>query len=296
MEDDLPEYRLSVDRERAAASGLGSGELASMLGVLVGGQAVTTYEDHDGEAVNVRVRLPQPLRGDIRSVADLKASVPAPAGPALVPLTDLVTFTRATSPAEIGRRDLSRQLIVDANLDNLPLGHGRRRSRRPRPSGSRWRRATGGRSAATPRSWWSRSATSPRRCCWRHLRLPDPRGAVRVVHRPAVDHAVAAAVDRRHGRHARAHRRHHQHHVAHRPDHADGARHEERDPAHRLHEGPARPRPRPARGAHHGRPHAAAADHDDHDGDDLRHAAARSSPSARARSSGRRWPARWSAA
>ena len=75
MEDDLPEYRLRVDRERAAASGLDSGDLANMLGVLVGGQAVTTYEDHDGEAVNVRVRLPQSLRGDIRSVADLKASV-----------------------------------------------------------------------------------------------------------------------------------------------------------------------------------------------------------------------------
>jgi HAE1 family hydrophobic/amphiphilic exporter-1 len=122
MEDDLPEYRLRVDRERAAASGLGSGELAAMLAVLVGGQAVTTYEDHEGEAVDVRVRLPQALRGDIRNVADLKASVPSAAGPALVPLTDLVTFTRATSPAEIGRRDMSRQLIVDANLDNLPLG------------------------------------------------------------------------------------------------------------------------------------------------------------------------------
>jgi HAE1 family hydrophobic/amphiphilic exporter-1 len=122
MEDDLPEYRLRVNRERAAASGLGSGELAGMVGVLVGGQAVTTYEDHDGEAVNVRVRLPQSLRSDIRHVADLKATVPSPAGTALVPLTDLVTFTRATSPAEIGRRDLSRQLVVDANLDNLPLG------------------------------------------------------------------------------------------------------------------------------------------------------------------------------
>jgi HAE1 family hydrophobic/amphiphilic exporter-1 len=122
MEDDLPEYRLRVNRERAAASGLGSGELANMLAVLVGGQAVTTYEDHDGEAVNVRVRLPQSLRGDIGNVADLKAAVVAPTGPALVPITDLVTFTRATSPAEVGRRDMARQLMVDANLDNLPLG------------------------------------------------------------------------------------------------------------------------------------------------------------------------------
>ena len=122
MEHDLPEYRLVVDRERAAATGLGSGALARTLGVLVGGQAVSTYEDQEGEAVDVRVRLPKELRGDVRQVGDLKMTVPTPAGPALVPLTDLVTFTRATSPAEIGRRDLKRQVTVDANLDNVPLG------------------------------------------------------------------------------------------------------------------------------------------------------------------------------
>ncbi len=122
MEDELPEYRLVVDRERAAASGLGSGAVAGMVATLVGGQAITTYEDREGEAVNVRVRLPEQLRGDIRQVADLKVSVPTLEGAALVPLTDLVTFTRATSPAEINRRDMSRQLVVDANLDGLPLG------------------------------------------------------------------------------------------------------------------------------------------------------------------------------
>jgi HAE1 family hydrophobic/amphiphilic exporter-1 len=122
MEHDLPEYRLVVNRERAAAAGLGSGALTSTLAVLVGGQAVSTYEDEEGEAVDVRLRLPQALRGDVRQVGDLKLTVPTPAGPALVPLADLVTFTRATSPAEIGRRDMSRQVSVDANLDNVPLG------------------------------------------------------------------------------------------------------------------------------------------------------------------------------
>jgi len=122
MEYDLPEYRLVVDRERAAATGLGSGALASTLGVLVGGQAVSTYEDEEGEAVDVRVRLPKELRGDVGQVADLKMTVPTAAGTALVPISDLVTFTRATSPAEIGRRDMKRQVSVDANLDNVALG------------------------------------------------------------------------------------------------------------------------------------------------------------------------------
>jgi HAE1 family hydrophobic/amphiphilic exporter-1 len=122
MEQDLPEYRLSVDRERAAATGLGTSAVANTLGVLVGGQAVSTYEDETGEAVDVRMRLPGRLREDVTQVGNLRISVPTPEGPALVPLADLVRVERATSPSEINRRDLARQVVVDANLDNLPLG------------------------------------------------------------------------------------------------------------------------------------------------------------------------------
>ena len=121
-EQDTPEYRLVMDRERAAASGLGSGAVANAVSALVGGQAVTTYEDDEGEAVNVRVRLPESLRGTVGQVSDLKITAPTSQGLALVPLADLVTFTRATSPAEVSRRDLARQVTVDANLDGLPLG------------------------------------------------------------------------------------------------------------------------------------------------------------------------------
>jgi HAE1 family hydrophobic/amphiphilic exporter-1 len=122
MEQDLPEYRLIVDRERAANTGLGTSAVANTVGVLVGGQAISTYEDETGEAVDVRLRLPERLRQDVTQVGDLRVSVPGPEGPALVPLADLVRFTRATSPAEINRRDLARQVVIDANLDMLPLG------------------------------------------------------------------------------------------------------------------------------------------------------------------------------
>ena len=122
MEQDLPEIRLSVDRERAAASGLGSASVANTVALLVGGQAASTYEDEEGEAVDVRVRLPEALRADVHQINDLKVTVPGPTGASLVPLADLVTFSRGTSPAEIVRRDLTRQVTVDANLDALPLG------------------------------------------------------------------------------------------------------------------------------------------------------------------------------
>lgn len=123
MEQDLPEYRLRVDREKASTLGLGTMPLVRTIGALVGGRVVTTYEDEEGEAVDVRVRLPEPLRQDIRNVENLKLAVPVPGGPpALVGVGDLVAAERTVSPSEIARQDLMRQVVVSANLDGLPLG------------------------------------------------------------------------------------------------------------------------------------------------------------------------------
>lgn len=123
LELDLPEYRLVVDRERTADAGLSTPAIARTIGALVGGQAVTTYEDEEGEAVDVRIRLPLEMRRDVSQIGDLRIAVPRPAGaPALVPLSELVTAERAATPSEISRRDLSREVLLTANLDDLPLG------------------------------------------------------------------------------------------------------------------------------------------------------------------------------
>ena len=123
MEQDLPEYRLEVDRERAAQLGLSTADVVRTVSAMVGGQVASTYEDEEGEAVDVRVRLPGSLRENISQVGDLRLSVHGVSGKnALVPISDLVTIKRSVSPAEISRRDLSRQVILSANLDRLPLG------------------------------------------------------------------------------------------------------------------------------------------------------------------------------
>ncbi|MFN7990506.1 MAG: efflux RND transporter permease subunit [Thermoanaerobaculia bacterium] len=123
LELDLPEYRLVVNRERAADAGLSTPAIARTVGALVGGQAVTTYEDEEGEAVDVRVRLPLEMRRDVTQIGDLRIAVPHGKGtPSLVPLSELVRAERATTPSEISRRDLSREVLLTANLDDLPLG------------------------------------------------------------------------------------------------------------------------------------------------------------------------------
>ncbi len=123
LEHDIPEYRLRVDREKALSAGVTTSAIVGSLGKLVGGEAISTYEDEDGDAVDVRVRLPERLRRNPSQVADLKVSVAdGNGGVKLVPLASLTSTIVAASPTEINRRDLARQITVSANLDNLPIG------------------------------------------------------------------------------------------------------------------------------------------------------------------------------
>ncbi|OGQ97012.1 MAG: RND transporter, partial [Deltaproteobacteria bacterium RIFOXYD12_FULL_57_12] len=123
LEYDIPEYRLMVDRERALAAGVSSNDIVTALSRLVGGEAVTSYEDEDGDAVNVRVRLPETLRTNPGQLRNLKITVPdGTGGVKFLPLSALTRIEAANTPSEINRRDLSRLITVSANLDNLPIG------------------------------------------------------------------------------------------------------------------------------------------------------------------------------
>jgi HAE1 family hydrophobic/amphiphilic exporter-1 len=123
LEQDIPEFRLTVDREKAMDAGVMTADIVRTVGALVGGQAVTTYEDEDGDAVDVRVRLPRDLRENPAQVERLKLAVQRPGAlPALVPLNNLVSYGMSTTPSEINRQDLTRQVVMTANLDELPLG------------------------------------------------------------------------------------------------------------------------------------------------------------------------------
>ncbi len=124
LEHDIPEYRLVVDREKAANTGAMTGDIVRMLGALIGGEVVTTYEDEDGDSVDVRVRLPEKLRESPDQIGNLRLAVADPAGgqARLLPLSNLVSFAAFTTPSEISRQELTRQVTIGANLDKLPLG------------------------------------------------------------------------------------------------------------------------------------------------------------------------------
>ena len=122
LDHDIPEYQMTVDRERAKDAGVNTADIASTVSRLVGGEAVSTYEDEDGDAVDVRVRLPESLRRDPGQVRNLKLAVTKEGLTTLVPLGNLTRYTVSNTPSEINRRDLSRLVTISANLDGVPIG------------------------------------------------------------------------------------------------------------------------------------------------------------------------------
>jgi HAE1 family hydrophobic/amphiphilic exporter-1 len=121
LDQDKPELRLKVDRARAVNVGLSTIQVTPRA--LVGGKVVTTYEDHDGDAYDVRVRLPEQYRRDPTRLERLTVlSHSADGKRTLVPLGDVVQLQLDISPAKIQRLDLRRQVILSGNTAGVPLG------------------------------------------------------------------------------------------------------------------------------------------------------------------------------
>jgi HAE1 family hydrophobic/amphiphilic exporter-1 len=123
LENDIPEYRLIVDREKAVNTGIMTDRIVRTVSALVGGEVVTTYEDEDGDSVDVRVRLPEHLRQDPSQVQNLRLTVQrGNRSSALMPLSNIASYEVSNSPSEINRQALSREVVITANLDGVPIG------------------------------------------------------------------------------------------------------------------------------------------------------------------------------
>ncbi|MBP1700426.1 MAG: efflux pump, family, inner and outer membrane protein, partial [Deltaproteobacteria bacterium] len=269
LEQDIPEYRLTVDRERAFDVGITTGHIVRTVGALVGGQAVTTYEDEDGDAVNVRVRLPDTLRQDLSHVEKLRLAVQKPGnGPTLIPLGELVTYSIKPTPSEINRQDLTRQVVISANLDNLPLGTAIEKvdqaaSLIKMPPG--YRVFFSGEAEQMAESFGYMAEALILAIVLVYLILAaqfesfiDPLSIMLSLPLSLM-----------------AYRRYDQHHVTDRPHYADGPRDKECHPARRFCQGAALSRYGSDRGNHYRRPNETSSHPDDHPGYDLRNASPR---------------------
>jgi HAE1 family hydrophobic/amphiphilic exporter-1 len=118
-EGDLPQLNVTVNRQQAAAAGLGIGAVAAVVQPLFSGQRSGTWEDPQGYSHDVMVVYPDSMRVSAANVRDLAipgAANPATGGAALVPLAQIAEVTTGVGPQQIERRSLERMVSVSAGV------------------------------------------------------------------------------------------------------------------------------------------------------------------------------------
>lgn len=112
---DKPEFRVQVDRARAADLGVDTSDIANSLRLMVGGDdQVTRFRDPSvNEDYDVELRLTDRDRNDAATISRL--FVPSSRG-GLVRLDNLVTIKEDISPSRIDRLNRQRLAAVRANV------------------------------------------------------------------------------------------------------------------------------------------------------------------------------------
>ncbi|MGN6831285.1 efflux RND transporter permease subunit [Paucibacter sp. M5-1] len=117
LKPDKPTVAIEVKREAAADAGLNVNALAGSLRTWLAGTTVGNWRAPDGENYDVLLRLAPQGRD---SLADL-AQLPIPVAPAadgaarVVRLSQVAEIRPSTGPNQINRRDLNREITIDAN-------------------------------------------------------------------------------------------------------------------------------------------------------------------------------------
>jgi HAE1 family hydrophobic/amphiphilic exporter-1 len=108
-EEGLPEYRIRVDRNRAAQYGLTAAQVGTTIKRAFAGETVATVL-YEGDEVDVRVRFRAEDRVSAEDIGQIAVSTPLGFS---VPLTNLVDVEKAYGPVSIEREN--QQRIIDIN-------------------------------------------------------------------------------------------------------------------------------------------------------------------------------------
>jgi multidrug efflux pump subunit AcrB len=114
VEDDQSQFRFTVDRERAALSGIDASQIDSTLRLALSGLTVgLLHDDREAEDVPMVIEVPRASRSSIESLRAIRL---AGAGGELVPLGTLVAIEEVTAPKSIYHKNLMPVVYVTADV------------------------------------------------------------------------------------------------------------------------------------------------------------------------------------
>jgi HAE1 family hydrophobic/amphiphilic exporter-1 len=117
LKADKPTLSIDVKRAAAADVGLNVNALGTTLRTLLAGTTVGNWRAPDGENYDVLLRLAPENRSQAALLQNLPINVaPAADGsPRVVRLSQVADVRPSTGPNQINRRDMSREITIDAN-------------------------------------------------------------------------------------------------------------------------------------------------------------------------------------
>jgi HAE1 family hydrophobic/amphiphilic exporter-1 len=127
LKPDKPTIEIDVKRDAASDLGLSVSQIAGPLRTLVAGQTVGNWRAPDDQTYDVNVRLSPDARNapqDLERLPFLSSAIGSNADGSArtVRLGQLATIRETTGPNQINRRDLTREVAVNANVYQRSAG------------------------------------------------------------------------------------------------------------------------------------------------------------------------------
>ncbi|MQX70394.1 efflux RND transporter permease subunit [Sinorhizobium meliloti] len=120
-----PTLAVRVRREAASDLGVSIATIGDTLRSLVAGDAISVWNSPDGESHDVVVRLPAAGRenaAQLRNLPIATARMDDNGKPIMVLLDQVADVVESTAPAQITRKDLSRDIRISSNIEGRTLG------------------------------------------------------------------------------------------------------------------------------------------------------------------------------
>ncbi|CAN5546579.1 efflux RND transporter permease subunit [soil metagenome] len=124
VKPDKPTIEVDVRRDVASDLGLSVSQIAGQLRTLVAGQTVGNWRAPDDQTYDVNVRLAPEARDRPQDLERLPFTVGtnADGSPRIVRLNQLAAVRESTGSNQINRRDLAREVAINANVYNRSAG------------------------------------------------------------------------------------------------------------------------------------------------------------------------------
>jgi HAE1 family hydrophobic/amphiphilic exporter-1 len=125
IENERPTLAVRIRHEAASDLDVSIATIGDTLRPLVAGDAVSVWNAPDGESYDVMVRLPATGRRDAAQLRDLTIATGRTddnGKPVTVLLDQVADVIESTAPDAITRKDLSREIRIESNIEGRALG------------------------------------------------------------------------------------------------------------------------------------------------------------------------------